>query len=113
MNNYTNLRLNDLRSAFLRGENGTSRLNGMRQPHVASDHAAVADVCCAAEDRRAGVYDDVISDVGVALDSLDGIAVFVQLKALRAERDALIEPYVFADGRRLADDDAGAVVMKK
>ena len=67
----------------------------------------------AAEDRRPGVDDDVVADVRMALDSLDGVAVFVQLKALRAERDALIELHMLADGRRLADDDAGAVVDKE
>ena len=85
----------------------------MREPHVAADHAVVADAGHAAENRRPGVDDDVVPDVRMALDALDGVAVFVQLEALCAERDALIELHVLADGRRFADDDAGAVVDEK
>ena len=100
----------DLRPALLCGENGAPGLDGMREPHVAADHAVVADAGHAAENRRPGVDDDVVPDVRMALDTLDGVAVFVQLEALCAKRDALIELHVLADGRRFADDDAGAVV---
>ena len=82
----------------------------MGQPHAAADDAVVPDAGSAAEDRGAGVNDDAVADVGVALDALDEGPVLADGEALGAERDVLVELDVFADDGHLADHDAGAVV---
>ena len=70
----------------------------------------IADGGIAAQNRCIRINNHMIADVRMALDALNGIAVFIQLKALRAERYALIELDMIADHRRFADDDAGSVV---
>ena len=49
----------------------------MREPHVAADHAIIADHGISAEYCSAGIDDDMIADAGVALNAFDGIAVLV------------------------------------
>ena len=82
------------------------RGHGLGDERVAADDGVCADDGLAAEDGRAGVDRGVVADGGVALAG-HGMAV---ARAERAERHALIELDVVADDRRLADDDAGAVV---
>ena len=85
----------------------------MGQPYVAADHAVVADLRITAEDRGVGVDDHVAADIRVTLDALDRIAVFIELEAFGAQRDALVKLDMVADGGRLTDDDARAVVDEK
>ena len=85
----------------------------MGYPDVSADDRAVADLGTAAEDGGVGVDNAVVADVGVALDALDGVALLVELKALRAEGNALIYLDVVADGGGLADNDTRAVVDKE
>src|ERR1700677_1283737 len=83
--------------------------HAFRQPHIAADRRAATDRD-APQDRRAGVDDHVILDDRMARIALAQFAVSVDLEALRAPRDRLIDAHVAADHRRLANDDARAVV---
>ena len=82
------------------------RGDGFGDERVAADDGVCADDGLAAEDGRAGVDRGVVADGRVALSG-HGVTV---ARTERAERHALIELDVVADDRRLADDDAGAVV---
>ncbi len=93
--------------------NYATRLDGMGYPDVSADDRAVADLGAAAEDGGVGVDNAVVADVGVALRALDGIALLVELKALRAEGNALIYLDVVADGGGLADNDTRAVINEE
>jgi hypothetical protein len=85
----------------------------MRQPYVAANHAVVPDDGISAENRRSGVYDDMVSDVRMALYAFNGIPVLVELEAFCPERYALIELHMVADGAGFPDDDACSVVYKE
>ena len=52
-----------------------ARLDGMSEPYVTADNASVTDLSIAAENGGVRIYNAVVSDVGVALDALDGITV--------------------------------------
>ena len=82
----------------------------MCEPYVTANYAAVADFGSASENGGVGVDNAVITDIGVALYTLYGIAILVELEALCAEGNALIDLYVIADGGCFADDDTRAVV---
>ncbi len=97
----------------LRIEHGGVRRNGLRQPDIAADHGIVADARVAAEYRRARVYHHIVLNVGMALDALDGVAVFIEREAFCAQRHTLIQLDVGADGARFADYHARAVVDEK
>ena len=85
----------------------------MRQPDIAADHTVVPDKGLPAENRRTGINDHALSDIRMALDALDGIAVFIGIKAFGAKRYALIQLDMAADYRGFPDDNARAVVDEK
>ena len=64
----------------------------------------------AAENGCVCVDNAIVSDIGVALDSLDGITVLTDLKALCTEGNTLIYLDVVADSGGLTDNDTGAMV---
>ena len=80
------------------------------QEGVAADDGVVSDDRLSAEDRRTGVDRHVVADGRVALA---GERIVPRTRGERAERHTLIELDVVADVRRLADDDAGAVVNEE
>jgi hypothetical protein len=67
------------------------------------------------EDLAAGPDDDVITDVRVSFVPLPErvVVVLVRLEVQGAECNILVDTDPVADGRRLPDDDTGAVVDKK
>ena len=83
--------------------------NAFGQPHIATDRRAAPDGD-AAEDRRTGIDDDVVLDDRVAWVALAQFAAVADLKAPRSKGHRLVEAHVAADDRRLADDDACAVI---
>ena len=85
----------------------------MRQLYVAAYHAVVTDNGITAKDSRAGIYDDMITNIGVTLNPFYRVSVFVKLKALRAECHSLIKLDMIAYGAGFTDDDAGSMVDKK
>lgn len=52
------------------GHNGFAGLNGLREPYVASYHAVVANINVAAKYCCAGVYNNVVAYVRMALIAL-------------------------------------------
>ena len=91
-------------------ENHGVRWQGVRQPDVAADDTVVAYMGVPAQDDRVGVDDNAVSNLGVAVDTLDRVAVRVQGEGARAQGDALVQLDIMAQHGGLADDDAGAVV---
>ena len=85
----------------------------MSEPDAASDDTVVPDPGIAAEDRGAGIDDDAVPDIRVPFDPLDQRPVLCDIEAFGAQRDMLIELDVFADRRRLPDDDARPVIDEK
>src|SRR5262247_81576 len=73
----------------------------------------VSDSGLPAENRRLSIDRHVIFDVGVTLNALDGLTVFVAGKAQRAEGDSLVDLDSVADDRGFTDHDARAVVDKE
>ena len=85
----------------------------MGEPDVTADDGAVADDGVTSENGGVGVDYAAVADVGVALDSLHGVAVGVELKAFSSKGYSLVNFNSVADGGGLADNDAGAVVDKE
>ena len=78
-----------------------SRIDRAGHPDVSSYDRAVSDLGITSEYRRVCVDDAVVAYIGMALDALDGIAVFIELKALSTQGNALIylnsvRPYLFS-----------------
>lgn len=59
-------------------------VDGFGEPDVAADGAVIADIGIAAQNGSVGVNNDVVADIGVALDVFDRVAVFVELEAFCA-----------------------------
>ena len=51
------------------GKNRVSCLDRMREPHVTSDHTVITDTCVTAEYRCARIDNDIVSDIGMTLDT--------------------------------------------
>ena len=85
---YSPLYFTDKRTLFIR--NRAARFHRVRKPHVAADNAVIADFCIAAEDCCVGIDNNIVSYVGVAFNIFYGVAAGVGLKALCAERYALL-----------------------
>lgn len=111
------MKKSDIRSDQLRllpgGQYPLAGVYGMGQPDVAADDAAVTDFGAAAKDGGSGVNDHIAADVRVALPALDQRTVRLNSKALRSQCHTLIEFNMGADDGGLADNNTGAVVMKK
>lgn len=63
-----------------------------------------------AQDGAVAVYDDVVAEDGMAVDTLDGVALRIEGEALGTKGDALVELHVIAEDTRCSDDDTRAVV---
>ena len=85
----------------------------MGEPDVTADDTVIPDDGFAAENGGAGIDDDTITDVRVALDALDEGAVLPHLEAFGAEGDMLVELDVLANGGGFADDNTRAVVNEE
>src|SRR5688572_25408504 len=81
--------------------------HGLREPHVAADHRALADHGVAAEDRGVRVDRDVVLQRRMALLADVEAAGLVRE---RGERNAVVELHPVADHARLAHHDAGAMI---
>ena len=95
------------------GDDGLTGGDGMGEPDVSSDDASVTDGRRSSEDGRSCINDNIVPDVRVTLDPFDQCPVLTDLEALGAERYMLVQLDVFADHRRLTDDDTGSVVDKE
>jgi len=92
---------------------GTSGFHRAGKPYVTADDAVITHICIAAENGGIGVDNHVVSDVGMALDALDGIAVIVQFKGFCTKGNALIELDMFAYDGGFTDNNTGAMVDKE
>jgi len=66
-----------------------------------------------AEDCRSRVDDNVILYDGMAVDSFDGVALFIQRETLGSQRDPLINAHAIPNDRRFSYHDSRAVIDKK
>ena len=64
----------------------------------------------ASEYGAIAIYDDIVLEDGVAVDTLDGVAIRIERETLGTEGDTLIEFYMVADDAGGSDDDTRAVV---
>ena len=95
------------------GDDLLSSLDAVGQPDVAADDGIVSDTGISAQDGCAGIDDHVVPDVGMSLQTLDGVSVFIQRETLRTEGDALVQFDMMSDHSSLADYDACTMVDEK
>ena len=94
------------------GYNGLAGLNGLREPYVAAYHAVVANINVAAKYCCAGVYNNVVAYVRMALIALYQCAVAPNFKASCAQSYALIKLNMLAYNGGFAYYHARAVVPR-
>lgn len=85
----------------------------MGQPDVSANDRSFANRGFSPQNSSAGVNRHIVLHVGVAFDSFDGTAFFVQREAQCSEGDALVDFDIFSDHAGFADDDARAVVNEE
>ena len=95
------------------GHNGLAGLNGLREPYVASYHAVVANINVAAKYCCAGVYNNVVAYVRMALIALYQCAVAPNFKASCAQSYALVKLNMLAYNGGFAYYHARAVVYEE
>ena len=93
--------------------NDAVRLNRRGDKDASTDYRAIADDGISAKDCCTGVYDNVITDRGVAFSAISPPAPSVCVNAFCTEGDPLIHSDTIADGGGFANDNARAVVDKK
>ena len=89
--------------------NLAARSDAAREPNIAPNCRSPSDDD-AAENRCAGVNEDIVLDNWMPGGAFDKSAVLIGGKVARAKRHRLIDPYALAYDRGSANNNAGAVI---
>lgn len=83
--------------------------NILSNPYITADDCIVA-YCDTAQDGAIAVYDDIVFEDRMAVDTLDGVTLCIKGETLGSEGNALVEFHMVAKDTGGTDDDACAMV---
>lgn len=85
----------------------------MHEEDIGPNGGSLADQCLSPQNRGIRVNNDMITDIGMALTSLDHPTVIILLKAAGSKRHRMVELHMMTNPARFPDNHASSVIDKE